>query len=122
MPDPIKQIKSHTFCGRKYKFRYTDPEKAVSSKELAEIRKSCHIEPDNTIVGLTDNNDVVNPEIIISDTLDKLSPKDLLRVLLDEGIHACNSKINNDIVDQYARSLAGFLWRCGYRRIKRVQP
>jgi hypothetical protein len=118
--DPIKKIKSHTFCGHKYRFRYADPEIVVSQEDLKDMRRSCKLAATEVIVGATDDNSTPNPEMIVSDQLEELNPKELLRVLLDEGLHGCNSRINNDIVAMYAESLSNFLWRCGYRRQKKV--
>lgn len=73
---------------------------------------------DDEIVGLTDGNQDKNKAIVIDDTIEAENPKDLLRVLLDEGIHACNFTIANDEVAKMADSLSSFLHRCGYRRVK----
>jgi hypothetical protein len=115
--DPIKRIKHHTFYGHRYKFRYVDPEAVVPKEELEEVRQRCGIKPGELVVGLTDDNRTPNPEMLVSDQLEEENPKELLRVLLDEAFHALDSTTDNDVVDEYARDLSNFLWRCGYRRI-----
>jgi hypothetical protein len=117
MPDPIKKIKSHVFFGRKYTFVYADPEKVVSKRELQLTRKQCNMQPNESIVGLTDDNRSKKKKIIVSDKLEQEDPKELLRVLIDEAMHALDSTIDNDVVYEKADDLANFLWKCGYRRI-----
>ena len=94
-----------------------DPESVVPKEILDNVRKSCNIADDEDIVGLTDDNRAEKLELIVSDKLEKENPKELLRVLLDEAFHALDSTTDNTVVDEYARDLSDFLWRCGYRRV-----
>ena len=116
--DPIKRIKSHIFYGREYKFIYAAPEKVVSPEVLNSVKEQFGFEKDEQIVGLTDDNRSRKKVMIVSDQLEKEDPKELLRVLLDESMHALDSTIDNDVVAEKAADLASFLWKCGYRRIK----
>lgn len=42
----------------------------------------------------------------------------LLQVALDEGIHACDWDIDNDMVAEFAEDLAGYLWKLGFRHVR----
>jgi len=117
MADPIKRIKSHIFFGRKYQFIYAEPDKVVSKRLLQQTKKLFNIADNELIVGLTDDNRSRKKKIIVSDKLEQDNPKELLRVLIDEAMHALDSTIDNDVVDEKARDLTDFLWKCGYRRI-----
>lgn len=117
MTDPIKKIKSHIFFGRKYGFVYADPAEVVSSFELEKTRIQYNFKKGDEIVGLTDDNRAKGKRIIVSDKLEESDPKELLRVLIDEAMHALDFTTDNDVVDERARDLASFLWKCGYRRI-----
>ena len=44
-----------------------------------------------------------------------LRNRNLLRVLIDESIHACHWDLDNDCVAQTSHAIAGFLWECGVR-------
>ena len=117
MEDPIKQIKTHVFYGRTYQFIYARPELILSAAELSKVKKSNNLEEDDLILGLTDDNRAKVKKLIVSDVIEAEDPKELLRVLLDEAMHALDSTIDNDVVEEKATDLADFLWRCGYRRI-----
>jgi len=49
--------------------------------------------------------------------LTSLSERRLLETALDEGLHACDWDIDNDMVDEIAHSLAGFLLKLGFRHL-----
>ena len=42
----------------------------------------------------------------------------MLKVLIDEALHACVWDLDNEAVDERSTEIAEFLWRCGYRRTK----
>lgn len=81
------------------------------------MRTSFNIPEDIEIVGATDDNRAKVKKMIVSDKLEEENPKELLRVLLDESMHALDSTIDNDVVEEKARDLCEFLWKCGYRRV-----
>lgn len=109
----IPKIKTHTFYKKKYKVKFGPIKQHATAACLKETAERCGIAPED-IIALTDDRGTKGQTILISDEID--SDKELLRVLLDEGLHACDERIDNGIVDIYARDLANFLWRCGYRR------
>lgn len=110
----IPKIKTHTFYGKKFKVKFGKIEKLVSKAELKRIKEKYEIPEDELPLALTDDRGTVGREILISDTIH--DDKTLLRVLIDEALHACDERLDNDIVDAYATSISNFLWRCGYRR------
>lgn len=71
-------------------------------------------EPDDDADGLCDPP---GPERTIQIN-PRLRQKRMLEVLIDESLHACNWDLDNIAVQEYAESIADFLWRCGYRRVK----
>jgi hypothetical protein len=48
----------------------------------------------------------------------KLDDFNRLRVLIDEGIHACHFDLDNDAVGDTSTCIANLLWRCGLRFTK----
>jgi len=116
--DPILQVKSHVFYGRKYNFFYGDIRKKLTKGEIKIICNKFGLRGEDTLLGATDDNRSKKKMIIVSDSIEQTSPKDLLRVLIDEAMHALDSTIDNDVVAEKATDLSNFLWRCGYRRIK----
>lgn len=110
----IPKIKSHTFYGRKYQVVFGAIKDHTTPEELEEIAKTYGIPAPEDILALTDQRGSKDQTMLISDEID--DDKTFLRVLLDEGLHACDERIDNDIVDKYATDLSRFLWRCGYRR------
>lgn len=109
----IPKIKSHTFYGKKYKIKFGFKNN-TNKKEMQACADACGIKPEE-ILAMTDDRGTKNQTILISDTIE--DDKTLLRVLLDEGLHACDERTDNDVVHEYATSLSNFLWRCGYRRV-----
>lgn len=110
----IPKIKSHTFVNKRYRVKFCNIKKNVAKKELADIATTFGISSPDDILALTDNRGTKNQTIMVSDQIE--DDQTLLRVLLDEGLHACDDRLDNDIVDKYATDLSRFLWRCGYRR------
>ena len=88
-----KRPATHNFRGVEYRIAWRKPRiRAAGGTCDPPNKKNCTIE--------------VWPE------LDGLN---LLRVLIDEGIHACHWDLDNEAVDQTSTCIANFLWRCGYR-------
>ncbi len=81
---------------------------------MKEMVKANNVSAGN-ILAATDDRSSEKKAIIISSDIE--NDKTLLRVLLDEGLHACDERLDNDVVDAYATDLSNFLYRCGYRRI-----
>ena len=113
--DPLRKIKTHTFYGHKYRFIYGKLESHISRAKLKKIATSFDIKNHADILALTDDHDVKEKAIIVRDNIEQ--PKELLRVLLDEALHALDYKIDDNVIDHYSRDLSNFLWRCGYRRV-----
>ena len=106
-------VKSHTFYGKRYRIKFIDLSKDVDRADLEYCAKRYNIDDPNNIIAMTDTRTSKDKSILISSAIK--SEKELLRVLLDEGLHACDDRLDNDVVDVYARDLSSFLWRCGYR-------
>lgn len=117
MTGPITKIKEHVFYGRKYKFSLKDPTKGRSAEDIADLKARNGLEPEDQIIALTDNRCVKAPKMIINPKIAEDGEFEVLRVICDESLHALDEKLDNDCVDEMARDLANFLWRCGYRRI-----
>lgn len=47
---------------------------------------------------------------------DQLSPKETLRILIHEMLHACDPTKDESWVDESSRDMAEILWDLGYRR------
>jgi len=62
--------------------------------------------------GTCDSPNKKNPAIEI---WPGLNDKNLVRVLIDEAIHACMWDIDNDAVAQTSAAISDFLWNCGLR-------
>jgi hypothetical protein len=114
MTDPMYNIKSHTFYKKKYAIFYGKIAEILSKKDLKLTVAETGL-PISKLGAFTSSPDCKHKAIVIDDSM---SDKDLLRVLIDESLHACDWTIDNDIVDHFASDIANFLWRCGYRRIK----
>ena len=111
----IPKIKRHKFFGKPYKIKFGSIKENTPEAELKAIAERCGIADPDDILALTDSRQARHRTILISHEIN--DDKTLLRVLLDESLHACDERIDNDIVDIYATDIADFLWRCGYRRI-----
>lgn len=109
----IPKIKRHTFYGKTYRIKFGPILDNSSPEDIERCKSRYGLNPED-ILALTDNRGNKNQTILVSDNIE--DDKVLLRVLLDEGLHACDDRIDNDVVDGYATSLSNFLWRCGYRR------
>jgi hypothetical protein len=57
-------------------------------------------------------------KIILNPTL---KGKELIRVAVDEGIHACCWDLGNDEVGEMSESISKFLWELGVRVIEKEQ-
>lgn len=112
----IPEIKTHVFYGKRYKLVFGGIKENTSEEELKSVSERCEIPDINDIQALTDNRGTKNARMLI-DLSSVADDRDLLRVLLDEGLHACDERIDNSVVDLYAKDLSSFLWRFGYRRI-----
>lgn len=113
----LPQIKRHTFFGNRYLVKFGSLKQNTTEEELNSSAKKYGINSPDDILALTDDHDIKGKTILVSDAIE--DDKELMRVLLDEGLHACDNRLDNDVVDVYARDLASFLWRCGYRRISK---
>ncbi len=110
----IPKIKTHTFFGKKYKIKFGKIKKLINKTDMKAMVKANNISASNIVAG-TDDRSTKGKALIVSDNIE--SDKELLRVLVDEGLHACDERLDNDVVDAYATDISSFLWRCGYRRI-----
>ena len=59
------------------------------------------------------------PEKATIELKKKLRQKRLLKVAIDEGVHACLWDLDNDAVDEISESIHALLWRLGYRLTNR---
>lgn len=109
----LPKVKKHTFNGEEYAVVFGDIKENTTDAELEEAQKICNIADANDILALTDDRGTENQTILISDKI--RSSKELLRVMIDESLHACDSNLDNDTVDIYATDIANFLWKCGFR-------
>jgi hypothetical protein len=95
-----KNIRSHVFRGKRYRIEFVAIEKGI--KKLSPRALGTCSDPytkDKTIT--------IEPDI---------SDRDLLKVAIDEGIHACVWDFDNTAVDQMSQSISDFLWRLGFRK------
>lgn len=90
----LRRINNHTFRGRRYAIKWRKP-------------KTHPLD-----VGTCDPPHVVNKTIEIDPRQEE---KEILRVAIDEGLHACHWDIDNDSVDETSTCLSDFLWRIGFR-------
>jgi len=97
----MKKIKSHIFRGKKYKIIISEID-----NEILKLVPRCR--------GLCDAPDTIGKSITLSP---KLSGLDLIKVAVDEGIHACCWDLDNTTVDEMSESIANFLYRLGVRDI-----
>lgn len=89
--------KSHVFRGKKYLV------KPLNAKQ----KRDCD--------GLADAPSVKQKTISLNTDL---HGRRALTVALDEAIHACVWDLDNDSVADIADSIAGFLWKLGYRAVE----
>lgn len=109
----LPKVKNHTFNGEEYAVVFGDIKENTTAEELAEAQKICNIPNADDILALTDDRGTEDQTILISDKIK--SSKELMRVIIDESLHACDSNLDNDTVDIYATDIANFLWKCGFR-------
>jgi hypothetical protein len=109
----LPKVTNHVFNDEEYAVVFGDIKENTSAEDLAATQKNCNIENADDILALTDDRGTENQTILISDKIK--SSKELLRVLLDESLHACSSELDNDTVHIYATDISNFLWKCGFR-------
>lgn len=69
----------------------------------------------NQDYGLCDKPDKKNPIIKIRSGLLK---KELLEVAIHEGLHACFWDLDEEAINESAKSISSLLWKLGYRKIE----
>jgi len=97
----MKKIKSHTFRKKRYKIIISEID-----NEILKLEPRCK--------GLCDAPNTSGKSITLSP---KLSGLNLIKVSIDEGIHACCWDLDNTTVDEMSESIAKFLYRLGVRDI-----
>jgi len=97
----MQKIKSHIFRGKKYKIIIGEID-----NDVLELEPRCK--------GLCDAPNTRGKSITLSS---KLSGIDLIKVAIDEGIHACCWDLDNTTVDEMSESISKFLYRLGVRDI-----
>jgi hypothetical protein len=85
-----KKIKQAIFRGKKYRIRWSKRDGLVSCEHPATKDKTITMNPD-------------------------LSGNELIRVAVDEAIHACFWELDNDVVGEASSSIAKFLCDLGVR-------
>ncbi|MBI1176362.1 hypothetical protein GC207_02865 [bacterium] len=101
----FQAVERHRFMGRWFRLLWRRPKIPRANRERG-----------FRIIAATQNT----PKVRTIEVDPNLSERDLLRALLDEGIHACFWDLDNDRVAEASRSLAYLLWRVGYR-LKRAK-
>lgn len=101
----MADIRNHIFNDKKYKIVYVD---------LEHLQED-HCDEDTLLLGDCSSPDVRGRLIRICKDL---SGKKLLELFIHEGAHGSRYSLNEAIVEQLGKDLAGFLWKLGYRRIK----
>jgi len=89
----LRKVKRHRFCHGNYKIVWKKPHNC----------EGLCSDPTDRIIH-------INP---------KLDDKELLRVCLDEAIHANAWNLDNDYVAEMSDSMAEFLYKIGFRLEKR---
>ena len=103
--EDLKRIKYHYCYPYRFKLVWKEPEQ--EDKDSIWFGYTTH--PHERHTGRMKRMPVIkiNPDI---------HPFLLLKVLIDEGIHAGCFHLDNDIVDNISTSIARLLLQCGYRR------
>lgn len=96
----FQRVQRHRFMGQWFRFIWRRPKMARSERS-----------PGYRIIAATQNT----AKVKMIEVDPALSERDLLRALLDEGIHACFWDLDNERVEQASKSIAYLLWRVGYR-------
>jgi hypothetical protein len=97
----MNKIKSHIFRGKRYKIIIGKIDKGI-----LKLNPRCR--------GLCDAPNTKDKTINLDS---KLSGIDLMKVAIDEGIHACCWDLNNTTVDEMSDSISKFLYRLGAKDI-----
>ena len=95
-----KLPRNHTFRGKRYKI-------TTATKRAMGVNRGDCDSPSGPGKTIRVGNDLMQPS----------KDKELMEVLLHEGLHACMWDVSEEGIHQTADSLANLLWRCGYRRI-----
>ena len=98
------KIKSHIFRGLRYKIKWRPITKAERKK----------MKYTQTLLGTCDGPSSVGKTITIDPTV---SGEELLKVAIDEAIHACMWDLDNVAVDEMSSSISSFLWKIGFRNV-----
>lgn len=101
----MNKINSHIFRGRRYK---------IENRSVHPDIKRC--DP-NTIATCDGPPSQTGKTITIDPEATGLS---LLKVAIDEGIHACVWDFDNTAVNEMSESISMFLWRLGFRETTMV--
>lgn len=97
----MKKIKSHIFRGKRYKIIINEIDDGI-----LKLSPKCK--------GLCDAPNTRSKSINLSR---ELSGIDLIKVAIDEGIHACCWDLDNKAVDEMSESISKFLYRLGVRYV-----
>lgn len=93
----MNKIKSHIFRGKKYQI--------IIGKIDRKTLKLCP-----KCAGTCDAPNTKNKAIHLDS---KLSGVDLIKLAIDEGLHACCWDLDNNAVDEISGSISKFLYRLG---------
>jgi hypothetical protein len=94
----VNRPRAHTFRGRRYKIKWRKPRDP--SKDCKMTNQGYCTDPKNA-----------NPTMAIDPNL---CEETLLKVAIDEAIHATFWDLDNDAVDEAATDIASFLRRVGF--------
>lgn len=100
------KVKKALFKGKKYNIEW----KTIPDETVIVGKKKIKVK----IYGLCDSPKESEEERKITISPQQ-SEKDLLITCIDEGIHACNFSIRNDVVNRMSTSIGEFLWKIGFR-------
>ena len=100
----LNKINSHIFRGKKYKITFSPVDKDI--KRLAP--KS---------LATCDSPKIKDKTITIDPSAHGLV---LLKLAIDEGIHACVWDFDNSSVDEMADSISRFVYRIGFRELRQL--
>jgi len=95
----VNKIKSHIFMGKRYQIKI-----GKIDKKILRLCPKC--------AGTCDEPKTKNKTICLDSCLHGI---DLIKVAIDEGIHACCWDLDNTTVDKMSHSISQFLFRLGVR-------
>jgi hypothetical protein len=101
----VNRIRSHVFRGRRYAVRIEPIDSGVK-KACPKAIATCEGPPSSKNKAIT-----IDP---------KVTGITLLKVAIDEGLHACLGDLDNTAVDEMSESISRFLWRLGFRETMMV--